>query len=466
MRRALRPSLLSGLTLLTAVLAAAVAVGVALAAVQIGRTIAQVSSEPLRDVEVRLPGASPATGIAGQIARGERVTLLLLGYGGGDHDGAYLADSVMVASLEPRSGLATLVSIPRDLIVTIPRSKYAAAFQAKINEVFAIGAAKGDRDEGLRLADQVVEQVTGLGIDRSVAVDFRAFRTVVDAIGGIDLVVDRPFDALYPANDDPNVDPSWIVVSFREGPQHMGGEAALRFARARYSDGPEGSDFARAVRQQKVVLAAREKVFGVNAVAKLFDLLGALRENVRTDLSIADLQALAEWARAYDDGKTIRGAITPPGILQRGSDPIFGYHLVPKVVGWSEVNAYVRRLIEYPESAAEDASVVVRVSPGLAGNGYAAVARLFDLGLRASLEFVQDADPASTLVEDSTGGRATATSGFLAAYFKGTNGATARSSTVVTVRLGFDWRPPNILVLPEPEPTATPTPRAPPTPRP
>jgi LCP family protein required for cell wall assembly len=352
------------LAVVVTVVAAGVAVLIAVGATQAARTIVSVSTEPLRDVTIAVPGlpsapASDLPGIAGKIGRGERINLLVLGYGGAGHDGAFLSDTVLVASIQPRDATVTLLSVPRDLWVALPASRYSGPYHGKINEAFSLTAAQGDRDAGMKVAATVVGGVVGLGIDRTVALDFHGFRTLVDGVGGVDLLVDRSFTAAYPRNDDADVDPSWIFVSFAKGPQHMDGERALRFSRARYSDGPEGSDFARTARQQKVILAAKDRVVERGLLASLLGLLDTLRDNVRTDLSLADMNALAELARDYDDGRTVHAALTTENVLQdltlREGDEIVLSALRPRTIDdWSEVQAYVRGVLDPPNSRLED----------------------------------------------------------------------------------------------------------------
>ena len=442
-------------------IAAAVAIVVVVlfaAGFQLTRTILTVSSDPLRDVDLHvLPSQTPSSGVAGMIARGQRVNVLLLGYGGAGHDGAFLTDSLMVASIEPRTGTVALFSIPRDLWVTVPKSKYAGSFEAKINEAFAVAAAAGDRDEGMRVAASTIETVLGVPIDRTVAIDFRAFRTVVDALGGIDVTVDRSFTAMYPKNDDAAVDPSWIEISFKAGAQHMDGETALRYARARYSDGPEGNDFARAKRQQKVILAAKDRVVSADAFTQLFGLLEALRDNVRTDLSLSDIKALASFARGYEDEKTARAALSTDNVLQAGYTAVTGYALWPKVEGWREVHAYAARAIEYSASFSEDAAVALRISAPRAAIGALAVRRLADLGLRATLELVADDDPERTIVIDAANGAADATARFLSSYFGDAAVTSASGPARIEVRVGRDWIAPAEFSAPNESPSAQPS---------
>jgi LCP family protein required for cell wall assembly len=439
------------LGVVVAAAAALVAILVVSGATQVTRTILTVSSDPLRDVEIPLRAQTPSTGVAGMLARGERTNILLLGYGGAGHDGTFLTDSLVLASLQPRSGVVTLVSVPRDLWVTLPPSKYAGSYAAKVNEAFAIAAAEGDRDEGIRVADATIEAVLGVDIHRTIVVDFRAFRTVVDGIGGIDVVVDRDFTALYPRNDNPTVDPGWIEIAFTAGAQHMDGETALRYARARYSDGAEGSDFARSLRQQNVILAAKNKIVSTNAISHLFGLLEALRENVRTDLSLSDMQALAEFARGYDDARTVKVALTSDNVLQSGSSATTGYALFPRVSGWGEVHAYLRRALEYPKSLTEEAEVVLAVSARRAELGAAAHRRLTDLGFRVRLQYV-DEDADRTTISDGTAGLGNASALFLSAYLNDAPLNNPSATGSILVRLGRDWTAPLELVAPIDEP--------------
>jgi len=433
-----------------------VAVAVVVIAIQFTRTIVSVSSDPLRDLDVRVvPSQTPSSGVTGMIARGERINVLLLGYGGAGHDGAFLTDSLMIASIEPQTAAVTLFSIPRDLWVTISKSKYSGTFEAKINEAFSVGASAGDRDEGIRVAVATIESVLGIPIDRTIALDFRAFRTVVDAIGGIDVTVDRSFVSMYPKNDDPSVDASWIEISFAAGAQHMDGETALRYARARYSDGPEGSDFARAKRQQKVILGAKDRIVSADVFTKLFGLTEALRDNVRTDLSLSDIQALASFARAYDDERTVKAALSTDNVLQNGYSKQTGYALWPKVEGWREVHAYAERAIGFSASLSENPQIVVLVSGERVAIGAQAARRLTDLGLRARVDATDSEAPAGTTISEAIS-VADSTAQFLSDYFTDSLIATASAPGLIVIRLGLDWAPPLEFAAPNEAPTPTP----------
>ncbi|MGN6564266.1 MAG: LCP family protein [Thermomicrobiales bacterium] len=225
-------------------------------------------------------------------AGGREANVLVLGYGGQGHDGAYLTDSLVLLHSDLPSAKTAEISIPRDLWVQVPPD---SGRYAKINSAYAYGRASANDDPaaGGQLATLKVGQVTGLPVDRWATIDFQGFRALVDALGGVDVNVERSFTAQYPANDDPAIDPSWITVSFTAGRQHMNGETAIRYARARYAEQPEeASDFARSQRQQRLVAAIAAKVKRPTSWWRVFGVLNALQPALRTNLSPADLAVL------------------------------------------------------------------------------------------------------------------------------------------------------------------------------
>src|SRR5581483_1039257 len=175
-----------------------------------------------------------------------RVNVLLLGYGGVGHDGALLTDSLMVLTYDRQTKKAAMISVPRDIWVRVPASPGDQGGFYKVNTAYAIGADddsfpnkqpqyKAAAGGGGNLAATVVGGILGMKIDYWVAVDFHAFKSMVDALGGVDVKVEKTFtDYEYPRNDDPSVDSSWMTVHFDAGEQHMNGERAIEFARSRH----------------------------------------------------------------------------------------------------------------------------------------------------------------------------------------------------------------------------------------
>lgn len=235
------------------------------------------------------------------IADEQRANVLIMGYGGQGHEGAYLTDSLVLLHSNLASRQTAQIAIPRDLWVQIPPD---SGRYAKINGAYDYGRGEaGDPVAGGRLATTKVAQVTGLSTDRWVTIDFRGFRALVDALGGVEVDVERAFTAQYPANDDPAIDPSWLTISFAAGPQRMDGETAIRYARARYSDDPaEGSDFARSQRQTRLVAAITAQMKRPTTWPRAFAVMDALQPALRTNLAPADLLIL--FLRADIGGAT------------------------------------------------------------------------------------------------------------------------------------------------------------------
>lgn len=216
--------------------------------------------------------------------RDDRVNILLFGVGGEDHPQRdELADSIMLLSLKPSTQQAALVSIPRDLWV--PLGPYGTH---RINYAHAAGNSSGYAGEGPGLLCDTVSRVFHQPVHAFVRIDFRAFEKIIDDLGGVDLVCQRGFyDFLF-------------KDGFAKGPHHLGGKRALAFARYRYVIGPEGDNFARELRQQQVINAAREKAQQLNpaAVMHLMTALSTLSSSTLTNLSTPQLVSL--YRRFHD----------------------------------------------------------------------------------------------------------------------------------------------------------------------
>lgn len=263
-------------------------------------------------------GATPNPEFAADpiAADSERITLLLLGVDTRPSEAGYrtLSDTIMIASIDPQTGHAGILSIPRDLLVELPGYGL-----GKINTAYVRG--------GGELAMQTVEYNLGIEVDHYVVVQFRAFTTLVDEVGGIR--VDVPYeiyDEEFPAECD-NRDCGYEPLYISAGLQHMDGETALKYARTRHGD----SDFDRAGRQQQVIMALRDQVLSINALPRLIErapaLYSALADNIRTDLSLDEMIELATLAAGVQDANIRRAVLTDAEAPSR-SDPQYGYVLV------------------------------------------------------------------------------------------------------------------------------------------
>ncbi|HEU0168173.1 MAG TPA: LCP family protein [Chloroflexota bacterium] len=296
-------------------LAAAILVGAAsFSAVR----LAQVSTQPL---SVTMPPAQQH--------------ILILGYGGGDHPGAYLSDSMMLV-VNDGTRQAEL-SIPRDLWMPMPGSNA----RAKINDALQLGYNAGGIDAGGDMAAKAAANVTGMTITGWVLQDFDGFRQMVDALGGVDVNVQRTFSAQYPVNDDPDIDPSWKIVHFDAGPHHMDGERALEFARARYADNPaEASDFARSQRQQLLVAAIRQKVASPAGALHFLPLVNAVAAAVHTNLPPTEL---AGFVSGFHPETAKHLALDDTNVLVDGKSADGQDILLPKNGDYNLIATYVKQ---------------------------------------------------------------------------------------------------------------------------
>ncbi|MGZ3602741.1 MAG: LCP family protein [Ktedonobacterales bacterium] len=242
---------------------------------------------------------SPLGTQTGYMSGAGRVNVVVLGYGGAGHDGANLTDSLMVMSMVPGDHATTLISVPRDLWVQVPPgsgqyAKINVAYQDGLNSGF--GGLPAGREAGGAEAAQKVSDVLGIDVPYWLTIDFHGFRELVDALGGVDINVPTAFTARYPNNDDAAVDPSWKTIHFNTGMQHMNGEQAIEYARARYVLQPlsEGTDFARSARQQILIRAILSRARQPGAWPGITGATDALQRSLYTNLSLADLALFAQ----------------------------------------------------------------------------------------------------------------------------------------------------------------------------
>jgi LCP family protein required for cell wall assembly len=147
------------------------------------------------------------------------------------------SDAIMVLHLPENGEKAYVISIPRDTYVFVPEYQGHGGRKAKINAAFAWG--------GIPLTVMTVERFTGVRIDSVVKMDFKGFKAMTDAVGGVDVTVDK---TVY----DPR-----SKRTFKAGVNHLDGAAALDYVRQRYNL-PRG-DFDRMQRQQIFLRALMQK---------------------------------------------------------------------------------------------------------------------------------------------------------------------------------------------------------------
>lgn len=185
-----------------------------------------------------------------------RTNVLVLGIGGGSHESPDLTDTIQIFSISTNAFKPIMVSIPRDL--------WSETLQDRINTAYYYGIVQERNGGGIGFAKEIVQEITGVPIHYAVVVDFSAFQKVIDVLGGVEIDVQEPFtDNQFPivgkendlCNGDPLYGCRYMSVTFQKGIQTMSGERALMYVRSRHAEGDEGTDFARARRQQEVIEA-------------------------------------------------------------------------------------------------------------------------------------------------------------------------------------------------------------------
>lgn len=186
------------------------------------------------------------------------------------------SDTLMIATIDPRLDQATLLSIPRDTRVKIRGRGY-----DKINAAFAYG--------GVDLAESTVENFLGIDIDHYVLIDTSSFVKIIDAIGGVNIDVEKRM--FY---EDPWDDNGGLVIDLYPGQQHMDGKTAVTYVRYRDSEG----DIGRVQRQQKFMAACMDKVTSPEIVPRIPKIVREVIDAVETDMSLRQLLELAGALKA------------------------------------------------------------------------------------------------------------------------------------------------------------------------
>ena len=181
------------------------------------------------------------------------------------------SDTLMIASIDPKTNQASLLSVPRDTRVKIKGHGF-----DKINAAYAYGKE--------RLSQDTVENLLGVSIDHYIIINTKSFKKIIDAIGGID--IDVPKRMHY---EDPWDDDGGLIIDFQPGMQHMDGAKAVTYVRYRDEEG----DLGRIRRQQDFVRACMEKIVSPAIIPKLPAVIKEVMDSIETDLSFRQLLEFA-----------------------------------------------------------------------------------------------------------------------------------------------------------------------------
>jgi LCP family protein required for cell wall assembly len=285
--------------------------------------------------------------------------------GGGNHPGALLTDTIMVASIKYNENpeeppQVAMISIPRDLSVPF-ESRF-----VRINSIYAYGEMQDTNDETYsgRLAAQTINNITGLPIHYYLRVDFEGFKQIIDSLGGVEVDVQNSFyDPMYPTENY-----GYQQISFEKGLITLDGDLALKYARSRHGiitdgSGSEGSDFARAKRQQQILTGIKNKAFSIGTMTNpktINEILGALGDHVRTDLEPWEMLRLVDLARNINNDEVINNVIDQEsGFLTTTSGRNNAYLLMPINNSFDEIKAFCSNIFNAEVIQTEEAKIAV-----------------------------------------------------------------------------------------------------------
>lgn len=338
-----------------------------------------------------------------------RINILLLGVGGTKHPGGNLADTIQLVSIDPKNKQLAMLSLPRDLLVPIP-----GVGLNKINYAHAYGEQNPSKTGGgPKLTKQVVGSVLDLPIHYYARIDFEGFEKIVDALGGIDVYVDKAIsDPFFPAPDMVRYQP----FSISAGQHRMDGKTALKYARSRETT----SDFDRSRRQQKVLQAIKDKSLSLGVLAnpaKIAELAQIAGTHFRTDLSTVEIARALELSKDASKYKVVSRVLDnlPGGPLVSVNEG--GYFLKPRTGNFKEIQRIAHEIFSEPYVVSEQAKIEVVNASGDSQKLQEAVSLLKAYGYIVSSQRSSATSLDRTILYDYSAGTKPYTATFLSQRF-------------------------------------------------
>ncbi|MFD5986957.1 LCP family protein [Streptomyces cyaneofuscatus] len=210
---------------------------------------------------------------------------------GRDDGGSQRSDTTILLHLAADRKSATAVSLPRDLMVEVPKCRTGDDKETReqftqFNSAFELG--------GTACTIRTVERLTGIRIDHHMVVDFNGFKDMVDAVDGVEICLKEP------------IDDKDARLELPAGRQTLNGEEALGYVRARKTLG-DGSDTERMERQQKFLGALVNKMQSNGVLlnpTRLYPVLDAATKSLTTDPGLDSLRDLYDLVRSMRDVPT------------------------------------------------------------------------------------------------------------------------------------------------------------------
>lgn len=386
------------------------------------------------------------------------INVLLLGSDRREGEDVARTDVMMIASIFPDMPAVSLISIPRDYYAWIPTWGL-----DKINTAYLRGVKLNYPGGGPGMVKATVEYNFGIPIHYYAMVDFESYRSIVDAVGGVDLIVECPFHDTYP---DPEVAAGQSDIDLEPGLHHLDGKYALWYVRSRWNT----SDFDRHRRQQQVLRAVFRAGLSQNMIPRIPELWGVYQDEVETDMGLTEFAYLGSIATRLDMGDIKSRFIRGANLLTAMTAPNGGAVLAPN---HDTLYAFMKEAIQPPVSSrASQRAYRVEVWNGTGNSGWGEVAaerlRLEGYAVTA-IEQVELA-PKTTLVDFMTTSKGSPLPKLVELYKLKpedvTSEPTEGSAVEFRVILGRNYNPCAATVTGKWQPTLTPTPEGTPGPTP
>ncbi len=216
----------------------------------------------------------------GMLVAKDKATVMIMGVDERADD-VGRSDTLMIATLDSDKNQAALLSVPRDTRVKIKGHGF-----DKINAAYAYG--------GRKLTQETIESLLNTHIDHYIKINVHGFTKIIDALGGIDIDVEK---RMY--YEDPWDDDGGLYIDLQPGMQHMDGKTAITYVRYRDEEG----DIGRIKRQQNFMKAVMDKLVSPTIIPKLPAIVSAVSDSVETDMSVSEiLSFLGTLQDAKDNG--------------------------------------------------------------------------------------------------------------------------------------------------------------------
>ncbi len=277
--------------------------------------------------------------------------------------GSFRTDTMVIAILRPNEGQVSLISIPRDLWVSIPGWE-----NQRINTAYQHGVSVGYPGGGPGLLKETILYNLGIRIDHTAMVEFDGFRQIVDTLGGVDVPISCAYTdwRLIDPSYDPQNENNWALYTTGPGVVHMDGDLALWYARSRQ----KSSDFDRGRRQQEVLRALFVQALQTGTLTRIPELYDNLSSSVETDLGLGDILSLAVYAPKMTNADIRSYYIRPPYVSSWITDG-GAYVLLPNE---DALQAMLTEAMSPSTQTVQRQAVVIDVMNGTSIPGYETLA--------------------------------------------------------------------------------------------